>query len=187
MFSLYEVGDKVFGNKGNKVKEYDYNGDGKVDEMLIQKYNDKKQLISSERRKFEYNKSGKITYESYDKNDDGTIEHEITWEYDSQGRVIKRTDGGTKEKGSTSIQYTEGGRIVDKDIDSDGTTDSRTVKDGNVTRHYRKDDNGKLVYDGESRYGKDSNGAIIGDHYDKNGYSHSTGPNAYKKPKGFGL
>ena len=161
----------------NIIEEYDYNGDGKVDEMLIQNFDENKKLIDSERRKFEYNDSGKITYESYDRGDDGSIDHDITWEYDSEGRVIQRTEDGKK---STYVRYTDDGRIVDHDIDGDSTTDLRTVEDGNVTIYYRKDSNGKLVYDGESRYDRDSNGAIIGDHYNKDGYSHSTGPNSNK-------
>ena len=145
--------------------------------MLIQNFDENKKLIDSERRKFEYNDSGKITYKSYDEGNDGSIEHYITWEYDTEGRVIKRTDNGKK---STSVQYTDDGRIVDKDTDGDGTTDLRTVEDGNVTIRYRKDSNGELVYDGESRYSRDSNDEIIGDHYNKDGYSHSTGPNSNK-------
>ena len=178
----FHEGDEVKNKPSlwNIVEEYDYNGDGKVDEMLIQEYDENQKLINSERRKYEYNDSGKITYESYDIGDDGSIEHDVTWEYDSQGRVIKRTDGGTDGKRSTTIQYTNDGRIVDHDIDGDDTTDLRTVEDGNVTIHYRKDSNGKLVYDGESRYGRNKNGAIIGDHYNKDGYSHSTGPNSNK-------
>ena len=168
----------------NVVEEYDYDGDGNVDEVLIQNYTKDQKLESSERRKFKYNEDGKVTYESYDKGDDGTIEREITWKYDEKGQVVQRVENG---KNTTSIQYTNNGRIIDHDVDGDGTIDQRTEESGNKTTKYKKNKKGKLVYDGESRYGKDKNGAIIADHYDKNGYSHSTGPNAYKHPKGFGL
>ena len=159
--TTFQKGDIVHNKPSlwNIVEEYDYNGDGKVDEMLIQEYYDNKQLKSSERRHFEYDANGRTTYESYDHGDDGSIELDVTFEYDSKGRLIKRTEGRTDGKKTISIQYTNGGRIVSYDTDGGGSPDL-------------------IIED----YGSET-----GDHQNADGYSQSTDSNVYKHPKSFGL
>ena len=173
----------------NIIEEYDYDGDGKVDEMLIQNYEDgdNRVLKDSERRKFKYDEQGNVISESYDEGDDGSIELTISHKYEEEGRLIERKESEPERSRKTTIRYLDDGSVVyENDLDNDGNIDLSEHHDDNKVVHYRNV-NGKLEYDGESYYGKDSNGAIIADHYNKEGYSHSTGANAYKHPNGFGL
>ena len=169
--------------EGYSTMAVDYDSDNDVDRVVT--FNSQHQTINNREIVGSgslinvNNKSvnGDGSYSLYARDKNGAI---IADHFDSKGKYSYST-------GPNAHQHPNGFGIKPGDTSynqSEDNIETKNTEEGTYTA-YKITTNNDGSY---SLYARDENNTIIADHFDSKGkYSHSTGPNAYLHPNGFGI